>query len=90
MGIINKYRKDNKAETLFPALHKQGSLVMLSRLLIISSTTQVKLDQKTSLIYRVERYDRLSNLKIYVRFNIRNKFICSYVLTNDQYIAKEE
>ena len=68
MGIINKYRKDNKAETLFPSLHKQGSLVMLSRLLIISSTTQVKPDQKTSLTYRVERFDMLLNLKIEVGY----------------------
>ena len=68
MGIINKYRKDNNAETLFPSLHKQGSLVMLSRLLIISSTTQVKPDQKNSLTYRVERFDMLLNLKIEVGY----------------------
>ena len=85
MGIINKYSKDNKAETLFPTLHKQSSLVMLSRLLIISSTTEVKPDQKTSLIYRVEGYVRLFNLKIEVRFNIRTIFICNDVLNNDQY-----
>ena len=84
MGIINKYRKDNKAETLFPALHKQGSLIMLSRLPIISSTTQVKPDPNTSLIYRAERYDMLLNLNIEVRFNICTIFICKDVLTNEK------